>query len=43
MASPIALITAGSRGIGATTARMLAGAGYDVAISYLSKDRKSVV
>ncbi len=36
MTAPIALVTAASRGIGATTARMLAEAGYDVAISYLS-------
>ena len=38
MTTPIALVTAGSRGIGATTARMLAEAGYDVAISYLSNE-----
>lgn len=38
MAAPIALVTAGSRGIGATTARMLAEVGYDVAISYLSNE-----
>jgi len=38
MTSPIALITAGSRGIGATTARLLAEAGYDVAFSYLSNE-----
>ncbi len=38
MTKKIALITAGSRGIGATTARMLAEAGFDVAISYLSND-----
>ncbi len=38
MAPPIALVTAASRGIGATTARMLAEAGYDVAISYLSNE-----
>ncbi len=36
MTAPIALVTAASRGIGATTARMLAEAGYDVAISFLS-------
>lgn len=34
--SAIAIVTGGSRGIGAATARMLAGRGYDVAISYLS-------
>ena len=38
MTSPIVLITAGSRGIGATTARLLAEAGYDVAFSYLSNE-----
>lgn len=39
MSAPIALITAGSRGIGATTARMLAEVGFDVAFSYLSNDQ----
>lgn len=34
--SQIAIVTGGSRGIGAATARMLAHRGYDVAISYLS-------
>jgi NAD(P)-dependent dehydrogenase (short-subunit alcohol dehydrogenase family) len=38
MTKKIALITAGSRGIGATTARMLAETGFDVAISYLSNE-----
>ena len=38
MTAPIALITAGSRGIGATTARLLAEVGYDVAFSYLSNE-----
>ncbi len=32
----IAVVTGGSRGIGAATAQRLAGAGYDVAISYKS-------
>ena len=34
--SNIAIVTGGSRGIGAATARLLAERGYDVAISYLS-------
>lgn len=32
----IAIVTGGGRGIGAATARVLAGSGYDVAISYRS-------
>lgn len=34
--SNLAIVTGGSRGIGAATARLLAERGYDVAISYLS-------
>jgi NAD(P)-dependent dehydrogenase (short-subunit alcohol dehydrogenase family) len=37
MAAGIALVTGGSRGIGAATARALARAGWDVAISYRSR------
>lgn len=33
---PVILITGGSRGVGAATARLAAAQGYDVAISYLS-------
>lgn len=37
MASPIVLITGGSRGIGAATARLAAARGYTVAITYLER------
>jgi NAD(P)-dependent dehydrogenase (short-subunit alcohol dehydrogenase family) len=37
MASPIVLITGGSRGIGAATARLAAARGYAVAITYLER------
>ncbi len=40
--SEIAIVTGGSRGIGAATARMLAQRGYDVAISYLSNEAAAV-
>jgi NAD(P)-dependent dehydrogenase (short-subunit alcohol dehydrogenase family) len=36
--SPLILITGGSRGVGAATARLAAERGYDVAISYLSNE-----
>ncbi|MCB8878831.1 SDR family oxidoreductase [Acidisoma cellulosilytica] len=36
--APVMLITGGSRGIGAATARLAAARGYDVAISYLSNE-----
>src|SRR5262245_20273619 len=36
--SKVMLITGGSRGIGAATARLAARQGYDVAISYLSNE-----
>src|SRR5882724_4755561 len=39
-AAPILLITGASRGIGATTARLAARRGFDVAVNYL-KDRAS--
>ncbi|MEJ0022146.1 MAG: SDR family NAD(P)-dependent oxidoreductase [Alphaproteobacteria bacterium] len=37
MAAPIMLVTGGSRGIGAATARLAAERGYDVALTYVSK------
>jgi NAD(P)-dependent dehydrogenase (short-subunit alcohol dehydrogenase family) len=36
MPRPVLLIAGGSRGIGASTARLAAGRGYDVAINYVS-------
>ena len=36
LAGKVALVTGGSRGIGATVARALATAGADVAITYLN-------
>jgi NAD(P)-dependent dehydrogenase (short-subunit alcohol dehydrogenase family) len=37
MTRPVLLIAGGSRGIGASTARLAAARGYDVAINYLSR------
>lgn len=36
--APVILITGGSRGVGAATARLAAAQGYDVAISYLNDE-----
>jgi NAD(P)-dependent dehydrogenase (short-subunit alcohol dehydrogenase family) len=36
--APLILITGGSRGVGAATARLAAQRGYDVAISYVSNE-----
>jgi NAD(P)-dependent dehydrogenase (short-subunit alcohol dehydrogenase family) len=36
MTRPVALVTGGGRGIGAATARMLAGEGWDVCVGYRS-------
>lgn len=36
--SPVILITGGSRGVGAATARLAAKQGYDVAISYVARE-----
>jgi len=41
MASPIMLVTGGSRGIGAAIARLAAQRGYDVALSYASKAQEA--
>jgi NAD(P)-dependent dehydrogenase (short-subunit alcohol dehydrogenase family) len=38
MSSPVILITGGSRGVGAATARLAAARGYDVAISFVSDE-----
>ena len=37
-ATPLILITGGSRGVGAATARLAAAQGYDVAISYVANE-----
>jgi NAD(P)-dependent dehydrogenase (short-subunit alcohol dehydrogenase family) len=39
MTNPIAIVTGGSRGIGAATVRMLARRGYDVAFTFLRDDK----
>ncbi|MBN3728556.1 SDR family NAD(P)-dependent oxidoreductase, partial [Burkholderia sp. Ac-20379] len=36
--APLILITGGSRGVGAATARLAAERGYDVAISYVANE-----
>jgi NAD(P)-dependent dehydrogenase (short-subunit alcohol dehydrogenase family) len=39
--SPVALVTGASRGVGAATARILAGRGRDVVVNYRSKKRRA--
>jgi Dehydrogenases with different specificities (related to short-chain alcohol dehydrogenases) len=41
LTNKVALVTGGSRGIGASTALMFARAGADVAITYSSNDRRA--
>ncbi|WP_038861736.1 SDR family NAD(P)-dependent oxidoreductase, partial [Pseudomonas sp. R62] len=36
--APLILITGGSRGVGAATARLAAAQGYDVAVSYVANE-----
>jgi len=36
--APLILITGGSRGVGAATARLAAARGYDVVISYVANE-----
>lgn len=38
---PLALITGGSRGVGAATARLAAAQGYDVAITFVSREAEA--
>lgn len=42
MSAPVILITGGSRGVGAATARLAAERGYDVAISFVSDEAAAV-
>jgi NAD(P)-dependent dehydrogenase (short-subunit alcohol dehydrogenase family) len=43
MTRPIAIVTGGSRGIGAATVRMLASRGYDVAFTFLHDDEAAAL
>ena len=39
MSAPVLLVTGGSRGIGAATAKLAARKGYDVALSYVRDEQ----
>jgi len=41
MSAPVIVITGGSRGIGAATAKLAARKGYDVALSYVRDEQRA--
>lgn len=42
METPLLLVTGGSRGVGAATARLAAARGYDVALTYVSREEAAL-